>query len=346
MKRTPCTVFVALAFALGCKRPAPPATPAPPVPTPTVSASATDGGAPPAMTADPPAPAEAFRGTARFLPRSSPVPGWSQSGGVQVVAGRELYQLIDGAAAKYVAYGFHELGRTDYRKAGTELVVTAEVYDMGSTLGAFGQFSMMLSDSRDPFTMRDHAVDQGSGGFLGTSQLVFWKERYLVQLNLADDGGGDEVSLRATASSVLPALAAAIATMLPATGAAPAPPTTLPLEGLVWGGMTYLADDVLGVSQSGAAWVGHYNSEGHRYRVAHFGRGAATEAGALFRRLRGAGATSIAGLGDEAFSSATLCAARKGNVVLAVAEPEPATLPSLAPEARVQRLRALVATLP
>ena len=39
-----------------------------------------------------------------------------------------------------------QLARTDYRRPNTQLVVTAEVYDMGSSLGAFGQFSMMLGD--------------------------------------------------------------------------------------------------------------------------------------------------------------------------------------------------------
>jgi hypothetical protein len=67
---------------------------------------------------------------------------------VRLVNGQELFQLIDGAGEKYISYGFRQLARTDYRKTGTEFVVTAEVYDMGSPLGAFGQYSMLLSDSR------------------------------------------------------------------------------------------------------------------------------------------------------------------------------------------------------
>ena len=83
--------------------------------------------------------------------------------------------MIDGAGAKYIEYGFRQMARTDYRKSGTQLVVTAEVYDMGSPLGAFGQYSMLLSEGRDPATMQPRAVNHGGGGFLGTSQLVFWK---------------------------------------------------------------------------------------------------------------------------------------------------------------------------
>ncbi|MDB4928058.1 MAG: hypothetical protein JWM10_542 [Myxococcaceae bacterium] len=349
MNRTPLLLIISVAAA--CRRDPPPARPsAPSAPAPTVTPRTppTQPGAPPAASVDPPASAEAFRETGRFLPQGAAVAGWPQSGAVRLVNGQELFQLIDGAGEKYLAYGFRQLARTDYRKSGSELVVTAEVYDMGSALGSFGQYSMLLSDSRDPASMQARAVAQGGGGFLGTSQLVFWKGQYLVQLNLADDSGEqDEAALAATAREVLPALAARLATALPGESTPPAEAAILPTEGLVWGGATYLTDGVFGVEHSGPGWVGHYAGQGGaRYRIAVMLRPGADEARALLQRLRGAGATALTGVGDEAFSSASMVAARRGARVVVVGAPAPETLTSLPAAARVDRLRAVVAALP
>ena len=348
MNRTP--LFLILSLAAACRRDAPQRPGAHPAPTaPTApTAPAVRPGAPTAASIDPPAAAETFRETGRFLPQGAALPEWSQSGAVRLVNGQELFQLIDGAGEKYLSYGFRQLARTDYRKAGTELVVTAEVYDMGSPLGAFGQYSMLLSDSRDPASMQSRAVAQGGGGFLGTSQLVFWKGQYLVQLNLADDSGEqDENALGATAREVLPAIATRLAGSIPGETTAPAGARVLPAEGLVWGGATYLSNGVLGVDQTGAGWVGHYAAAGNqRFRVAVMTRATPDEARALLQRFRAAGAVALPAVGDEAFTTPSLAAARKGSTVVLVAAPAPDTLPALPPGGRSDRLRTIVAALP
>lgn len=352
MNRTPFLAIFSVFAA--CRKDPPPRPAAPPTAAPTVTAPrspstpAPGPGAPPAASVAPPAAASAFRESGRFLPQGAPVAGWSQSGAVQFFNGQELFQAIDGAGAKYVEYGFRQMARTDYRKAGTELVVTAEVYDMGSALGAFGQYSLQLSDSRDPASMRARGVAIGGGGFLGTSQLVFWKGQYFVALNLADDSGEqDEAALAATAREVLQPMATTMAASIPGDATAPSPPAGMPSDALVWGGMTYLASTVLGVDQSGSGWVGHYEAAGGaRYRLAVMARSSADEARATLQRLRGAGATALAGVGDEAFSHATLAAARKGNTVIAVAGPAPESLTALPQPARVERLRAIVGAMP
>lgn len=305
----------------------------------------------PGPAVDPPAPAADFREAGQYLPQGAPVPSWSQSGAVRIVNGQDLFQLIDGAGEKYMAYGFRQLARTDYRKAGTQFAVTAEVYDMGSALGAFGQYSMLLSDGRDPATLEPQATPHGGGGFLGTSQLVFWKGRHLVQLNLTNENDdGDESALRAVAREALPPLAARIAATLPGETAAPVP-AALPREGLVWGGATYLAQNALGVERSGAAWVGHYRgADGGRWRVALFERPDAAGARATAALFRGAQTAAVPGVGEEAFSSTgaagEVLVARKGARVVVVAGSglEGVAVPPR--EARLTALRAMVAALP
>lgn len=270
---------------------------------------------------------------------------------MRIVNGQDLFQLIDGAGEKYMAYGFRQLARTDYRKAGTQFAVTAEVYDMGSALGAFGQYSMLLSDGRDPASLESQATRHGGGGFLGTSQLVFWKGQHLVQLNLTNDNDdGDEAALRAVAREALPTIAERIASTLPGETVAPVPPG-LPREGLVWGGATYLAQNVLGVERSGAGWLGHYRgADGSRWRLALLERPDVAAAHAVVGLFRGASSSALQGVGEEAASATgtagEILVARKGGRVVVVAGGgvEGAGLP--AREARVSVLRAAVAALP
>ena len=272
---------------------------------------------------------------------------WTQSGDVQSFAGQNLFQAIDGAGEKYMPYGFRQMARTDYRKAGTQLAVTIELYDMGSTLGAFGIYSMLLSDGRDPSSMQPNAVAQGGGGFLGTGQLVFWKGQHLVQMNLSDESGdSDENALRGLARDVLPAMAARVASSLPGEIAQPAAPQGFPSDGLVWGGATYLADDVFGVDQSGPAWVGHYQTQdGKRDRLAVFSRPSADAARTLVGRFRQGAATTVTGVGEEAFSAGDFAVSRKGSTVIVVTSPAGESANALPRENRVERLRAVAATL-
>lgn len=279
---------------------------------------------------------------------------WTQSGAVRLfTGGTELFQAIDGAGEKYMAYGFRQMARTDYRRPGSELVVTAEVYDMGSALGAFGQYSMMLSDGRDPSTLESQAQNIGAGGFLGTSQLVFWRGRYLVQLNLADDAGEqDEAALRSTAREALVPLATRIAQSLPGETTAPAAPPGFPSDEGVWGGVTYLANNALGVDNTGPAWVGHSrNAAGRRYRVALFVREGVAQARALVTTLRGNLGAAVPSLGDEAFwlthpTAGNLLVVRQSARVWALADPAGETTNALERDGRVTRLRALLAAAP
>ena len=348
MNRTPLVLIFALATT--CRRDPAPRSPLPPpaIPRAMATEATLRPGAPPAASVDPPTAAESFRETGRFFPQNGELRGWPQSGAVRLVNGRELFQVIDGAGEKYLGYGFRQLARTDYRKAGTQLVVTAEVYDMGTTLGAFGQYSMLLSDSRDTASMQSQSVSHGGGGFLGTSQLVFWKGQFLVQLNLADDSGEqDEAALATTAREVLPTLATRLAGSIPGETVLPTGARVLPTDGLVWGGATYLANGVFGIDQTGPGWVGHYaGTEGRRCRVAILTRSSADEARTLLRRFRVGEAAPLPGVAEEAFSTPSLSAARKGVTVVVVGPPSPESLPALRATERNDRLSAIIGALP
>jgi len=207
MLRASLCACMAGSWATACRRDAPAGSP-PPVAVETAmrpasasaSASAmTSGAAPSAAGLEPPAAAGEFVDAARVLPRG-PVGEWRQSGAVLRSNAANLAQLIDGAAVSYEQYGVRFYAKTEYRKPGTHLVALVEVYSFESALGAFGRYSLNLTDGRDPSTLRTQAIAAGAGGYQGTTQLTFWKGTYLVQVSVSDDSDEpDENAMNAAA---------------------------------------------------------------------------------------------------------------------------------------------------
>ncbi len=227
---------------------------------------------------------------------------------------------------------------------------------MAADLGAFGQYSMILSDGRDPLSLQQSAVALGGGGFLGATQLVFWKGRYLVQVNLTDEGDdADEAAMRAAAREALPRFGERIAAAL--EGRHPRPRRRRRASrprGSCGAALTYLANSAFGAERTGAAWVGHYRARGQLPLPPRGARreGTPDEARAAFTALRGAArATAVSGLGDEAFSvrgaDGELGARGAGGQSRCVVVADPAgpglTAPTLA--AKQARLRAALSQL-
>lgn len=337
LKARSLTVAVVLTL-VACKRTPPESTPPPSQQEPARNAEPDASNAPPSdTTLAPPAAAAEFRAAGRVLPRSE-TSGFRQSGSVIHATGANLFQQIDGDAVSYQNYGVRDYAKTDYRKPGTKLVATVSIYEFENALGAFGRYSMHLSSGRDPLSLESQAVRIGAGGFQGRTQLVFVKESFLVQVDLADENEDvNESALFAAARDILPALARAAAAQIPGTDNAPASP--LVSDHLVWGGSTYVSQSVLDVESSGPGWIGWYRSDDNkRYRVALLTGENENNARATANRYRLRGAAAINNSGaDEAFA-VTLpthgesVVARRGTFVAIAtgsgidATPAPATL--------------------
>jgi hypothetical protein len=339
----PITVALFLALA-GCKRTPPESTPPPSQQEPprsnTAAATpdAASANAPPSDTAVAPPAADAeFRAAGRVLPRAETA-GFRQSGAVIHSTGANLFQQIDGDAVSYQNYGVRDYAKTDYRKPGTKLVATVSIYGFEAPLGAFGRYSMHLSSGRDPASLEAQAVRIGAGGFQGRTQLVFVKESFLVQVDLADENEDvNESALFAAAREILPALARAAAANIPGSDNAPAAP--LVADNLVWGGASYVSQNVLDVENSGPGWIGWYRTaENKRFRVALLTAANDNNARAAANRYRLRAASAVAGTtADEAFAvtlpthGESVVARRGAFVAIATgsgidASPAPATL--------------------
>ena len=320
----------------------------PPVPATADAHAAGDAATAGADNFEPSAAAAEFREAARMLPQGR-VGEWVQSGAVTRSTAANLFQIIDGAAVSYERYGVRQYAKTDYRKPGTTLVATIEVYEFANPLGAFGRYSLMVSDGRDPGSLQPQSVNIGAGGYQGTTQITFWKGSSLVQISISDTSDEpNEAALASTARTALPSLAHAVETSV--TGQIAPPLSPLSSDGVVWGGVTYLADAVFAAEQTGPAWVGHYASaDGKRYRLAIFRRGSVAEAQAVLARFRPMGAHAITGLGDEAFSvtpqGGEIVIARTGNNVFAVTNSSASNQPAPTRDAKIAIVRTAL-TLP
>jgi hypothetical protein len=87
-----------------------------------------------------------------------------------------VFDHIDGEAELYFPYGFDVLATATYiNTKNQDLWMVADIYRMGSLLDAFG----IYSNYRRAGTME---VAIGAGGFISSSQLMFYQDRYFVRL--------------------------------------------------------------------------------------------------------------------------------------------------------------------
>jgi len=106
------------------------------------------------------------------------VKGWRAAGELESFDRKTVWQAIDGAAELHLAYGFRELRQQELvsRRTGDKLGVTAQIYDQGTRLGAFGVFGR----ERPP---KARALAAGAGAAFGEGgHCLAYKARYYVKV--------------------------------------------------------------------------------------------------------------------------------------------------------------------
>jgi hypothetical protein len=113
----------------------------------------------------------------KLLPTPGFADGWVIKEKINIYTEKDLYKYINGEAELYYPYGFKALATTVYARADNpELGIVADIYEMGSSIDAFGIYSRY----RDP---NEESVPIGTEGFVNESQLLFAKNRYYVRLS-------------------------------------------------------------------------------------------------------------------------------------------------------------------
>lgn len=181
---------------------------------------------------------------AALVPR---LEGWALSEAPRPYFPETLFEYIDGAAESYLSYDFRELLVADFQRAGSQATLTAEIYDMGLPLNAFGIYGAERYPENPPSGI-------GELDYLEDEALNFLAGRFYVKLlafGLGEDTG-------ATLKAFGTVLAKAI-------GPGPGLPRLVrafPDEGLVARSEKYIKSNVMGYAFLRDGYVATYRRGG------------------------------------------------------------------------------------
>jgi hypothetical protein len=174
---------------------------------------------------------------ADIFPDVDGLPGWTPIGAGEVFDHENLYDLVDGQAEAFFAYGFEQVAVRRYES--TEgAVLSVGVWQLTAAADAYGLFTASIAGT--PVAIgNDGDADPGR-------RLTFWQDRYYVRVRARQEL--DDADLRVFAEAVSAAL--------PAGGDRPALVGRLPSDGLVERSAIFFHEEI---SIQNELWLGGAN---------------------------------------------------------------------------------------
>jgi hypothetical protein len=207
-------------------------------------------------------PKAVFEGPGKLLVKQ--IKAWSLSGAPRYFGPDNLYDLINGGAEVYTEYGLKKMVTADYTSAEQQgITITIEIYDMGSSLGAFGRLSRFLEGKADPKGAGDGLPDTiAQHGLFSGSNASFWKGPYLVNLTLLDESPTATMeSIKAAGAKALPVIAGAVFNQIKSDDPPPALLKLFPKASMVERSQVYLPNNLMGIAPLGAGFSARYKNE-------------------------------------------------------------------------------------
>jgi hypothetical protein len=172
-----------------------------------------------------------------IFPGANAAGGWQPADEVQTYNSETIFNLVDGQADAFFAYGFEQVAVRSYHNAsGTELRV--EAWQLATPADAYGLFTANRAGT---------PAAVGNGGDTDPGRrLAFWKDRYFVSANATDD----------VPDADLTAFAQAIASALPTGGEQPAVVSKLPADRLAERSVIFFRQEI---SIQDRLWLGGEN---------------------------------------------------------------------------------------
>ena len=195
----------------------------------------------------PPAPSELE--LERLFPSASPGP-WVVAEGPLPYTRDTLWEYLNGGAPRYEAFGFERLVHIRYQLGDDPLAsVIADVYDMGSELGAFGIYRSI----RPP-----DALDRswGAEGYRSGTVAAPWKGEVFVHASADDERPELIEKMEMLVSRVCDEADGGV---VPPTILDPLPP-----QGLIPYSERWVASNLLGHAAFGGGVVATYEIDGRR----------------------------------------------------------------------------------
>ncbi len=212
------------------------------------------------------AAAPVFEGPGALLPKT--VSPFALSGNPRYFGPENLYDLINGGAEIYVAFGLKRMVTADYAAKSHEgITVTAEIYDMATPTNAFGRFARFLKGKTDIAEVGKGLPEALAGqGLMGTSNASFWKGSHLVNLTLLDESPTATMeSIGARTRELLPGFAEAVAKQLPGELGLPGLLPRFPEEGRAARSEAYDVKRLAGIEGLGAGFSAGYGTGDEAY---------------------------------------------------------------------------------
>jgi len=157
--------------------------------------------------------------------------GYKVKTGYPVFTPENLWDYIDGAADKYLEYGFADLHVAEYKKGRS--IIKCEIYKLKDHTMAFGIYSMERSPSF-------RFINLGAQGYIADGAVNFFKGSYYVKIRTYSK---KEKVLRAEET-----LAQKVGVMLIGESLMPSMLAQFPAEGKKLNEESYINEDVLGHS--------------------------------------------------------------------------------------------------
>ncbi|MDY7080192.1 MAG: DUF6599 family protein [Chloroflexota bacterium] len=171
------------------------------------------------------------------FPDAGAFPNWRPAGEVEVFDHENIYDLVNGQAEAFFAYGFEQVAVQRYKNA-EETVLHIEVWQLATPADAYGLFTASISG--DPAAI-------GNGGDADPGRrLAFWQDHYAVHVRARPELDDAE----------LWAFAEAISKALPEGGERPALANRLPPDGLVERSSIFFHEEI---SIQSELWLGGEN---------------------------------------------------------------------------------------
>lgn len=189
----------------------------------------------------------AASGPAALMPK---LPGWTPTEDIRRFSTESLFEYIDGAAEAYLGYDFRELAVGEFSRTGTKTTVTAEIFDMGTGLNAFGIYGA----ERYP---ESRFLPIGVQGYYEEGTLNFLAGRYYVKL-LGFEGGEK-------AEEILTLFARAIAAGIKDVGTFPPRFAAFPAEGRLANCERFLLHSVLGLKFLSNGYTVNYRTQSREF---------------------------------------------------------------------------------
>ncbi len=168
-------------------------------------------------------------------------PGWKLQQDSRIYTGKDLWELIDGAADIFLSYDFKDLQIGEYTKG--DQIIRVELYKHSTPENAFGIFAAER--------MPDYPqVNVGLLGYKSTGVLNFYSGVYYVKIMSAGAADADENAIAALASQVNTALAQ--------SGVLPAELALFPKEDMEPVSESYIAQNFLGYGFLHSAFTARY----------------------------------------------------------------------------------------